>query len=212
MEINKIIKNRNAPANIWNLKEKDNQRSLTSLIAQLNKTFILEFSNLFKLCSSIVNCPLSKIFADDIASLLSSVSDLEDYAKNVKDCQPHALEAYASYLVDIKYKFDKVKKLAFSDNAGSSTASSQLSKLILNIEEEKDNYDDYNMESKNQEVDEYNVLDDSLTFCNRVVDRFESRLFGYGERSLEQEVEDLIQKARSRERLANMYEGWMPWI
>lgn len=211
MDIDRIIKNQN-PTNVWNLKAKNSKETQFSLIAQLNHNFLSEFSYLFKLCLAIVQWPFSKIFTENIASLLKAAQNLEDYSKQTPDSHANSLETYKSHLMDIHEIFSKIKKMASSDTAGGSETNSQISLLRLNIEEERDNDDDYNIESKNQEVDEYNVLDDSITFCNRVIDRLESRLFGYGERSCEQEVEDLMQKARSRERLATMYEGWMPWI
>lgn len=193
-------------------QDSQNQESKMKMIECNIRSFLLDFGHLSKTCVVLAQCPLSRVFTDEIDCLLKALANLENYSTNCCDEYLKALKRYASDLQDIKLKFDNLKLMVSKDVSG---AAAELNTHISSIsldEDEKDYDDDYNMDSKNQEVEEFNVSDDSLTFCNKIISRFESRLFGKGEISIDQEVEELIFKSRNRERLAVMYEGWMPWI
>lgn len=192
--------------NVVKTPDAKEMQSELELVRDLNNQFLSKFNSLLKICGAMVQYPVPKSLRSDIESLLQLVKRLQE---------SNTYENYILVVADIIEQLAQLKVVASKDitaSANSSEANEQMSTLSMSVEEEKDFDYDHNIESKNQEVDEFNVLDDSLTFCNRVIDRFESRLFGFGEKSIEQQVEELIYKARSRERLAVMYEGWMPWI
>lgn len=213
-DIQKIISNRKAKlqtGNVWNLNTSGKEQK-ESTIDEFNGRFLCEFELIFKICETLVQCPLAKFFTDNIASLLKALENLQNGLKHQSSDYLKELETYLSSLKDIKSKLDALGQLASKDVSGAANERNTHIYTISMNEEDRDYNDDYNDHSKNQEVGEYNVADDSLTFCNRVIDRFESRLFGHVEKSVSLEVDELILKSRSRERLAFMYEGWMPWI
>jgi hypothetical protein len=146
------------------------------------------------------------MITDEIDSFLKTV----DYFSH-KNNEPKTLETLIANLKDVKDKLNYLKVMLSKDVTGTAAERNMLILSVPMDEEEEGNYDDdYNINCKNQEVDEYYISGDS--FCSKVIDRFESRLFGHGEKSIDKEVQDLIFKSRNRERLAIMYEGWMPWI
>ena len=206
-------------ANIWNidmiLKEID-KGSSRDLIAKLHDRLVNELGGLLRICSVLVNCPLlSKLFIDKIDSMLKTISKLTETLKDLLNKEKHLLETYLSGLKNIKTSIATVKQMAFNDDdlvgAAVSESIAQFSNLSIKTEGDQEE-DDLNGESKNQEIEEFNLSDDCLTFSNKAIGRFEWRLFGLGNQDSEDEITELICKARDRERLAKMYEGWMPWI
>ena len=202
-------------ANIWNLeavlRELDQQNWKFTKITDLHERLIHEMRLIVAMCDMLSQFNFSIFFSE----ILKSIVNAPDILKSHLIDKPESIDSYLSHISLFIKNLRLLKETPFKDTLqiGSDRKKPPIQSTMAIVEEEENDSQDMDEDPQNEMVPEYNMPGDAMSFCTRAISRFELRLFGLGvSESLEKEVLGLIGKARSRERLSRMYEGWMPWI